>query len=88
MLAPIPINVTGKISGNLYRLAMVKYKGINVKTVISLVKNIAEITERKVKITVNLRVLDALAVNLYAKTSKTCRYEKNLNNCKHRQDRK
>ncbi|CPS28421.1 Uncharacterised protein [Chlamydia trachomatis] len=76
MLAPIPINVTGKISGNLYRLAMVKYKGINVKTVISLVKNIAEITERKVKITVNLRVLDALAVNLYAKTSKTCRYEK------------
>ena len=56
--------MTGSISGKLWRLAIVKYNGIRVKTVISLVKNIADTIDKIVKIAVNLLVLLALAVSL------------------------
>ena len=49
--------MTGSISGKLCRLAIVKYNGIRVKTVISLVKNIADTIDKIVKIAVNLLVL-------------------------------
>ena len=42
--------MTGSISGKLWRLAIVKYNGIRVKTVISLVKNIADTIDKIVKI--------------------------------------
>ena len=64
IFAPITIYVTVSISGKLWRLAIVKYNGIRVKTVISLVKNIADTIDKIVKIAVNLLVLLALAVSL------------------------
>ena len=38
--------MTGSISGKWWRLAIVKYNGIRVKTVISLVKNIADTIDK------------------------------------------
>lgn len=46
---------------------------MRVKTVMSLPKNIPERTDNNVKSKVNLRVLSAKLVNLYAKISKTCK---------------
>lgn len=49
MLAPIPIKVAGRISGSLYFLAMFKYRGIMVKQVMSLPRNMPEKTDQESK---------------------------------------